>query len=131
MGRGVVDPYGSPPRDKWGIIINLLNSPRFRNVSLGLISGQPVSSADAEVQISFAPVSGTRLNIRIREADMEAEAHVLDLVIDAVDPAGLRRPDQRGPAAPVPNGWMAVRSNTTSDWELYNCCIRSLKASNP
>jgi hypothetical protein len=131
VGTNVVDPHGGPPKAKWGIIINLLNSPRFRNVSLGLISGQPVSSADAEVQISFAPVSGTRLNIRIREADVEAEAYVLDLVIDAVDPAALRCPDQRGPAAPVPNGWMAIRSDTTSDWELYNCCIRSLKASNP
>jgi hypothetical protein len=131
MGTGVVDPYGRPPADKWGIIISLLNSPRFQEVSLGLISGQSVCSADAEVQISFHGVSGTRLNMRIREADPDAEAHVLDLVIEAVDPVGLNRPDQRGRASPVPNGWQRVRSETTSDWELYNCCIHSLKPSNP
>lgn len=130
MGTGVVDPYGRPPAAIWSLTVNLFKSKRFRDVSLGLISGQPVSSADAEVQISFHEVSGTRLNIRIREADPN-EKYVLDLVIDAADPAGLKRPDERGPASPVPNGWRHVRSATTSDWELYNCCIHSLKPSNP
>jgi hypothetical protein len=131
VGTCVVDPYGSPPEDKWGITISLLNSPRFQEVSLGLICGQRVCSADAEVQISFQQVSETRLYIRIREADSDVEAHVLDLVVEAVDPVDLDHPDQRGLASPVPNGWMQVRSDTTSDWELYNCRIVSLKASNP
>ena len=131
MGTGVVDPYGCPPADKWGITVNLLNSKRFKEVSLGLISGQSVCSADAEVQISFKRVSEIRLNIRIREADLDVEAHMLDLVVQAVDPADLDHPDHRGLASPVPNGWRLVRNDTTSDWELYNCRIYSLKASNP
>ena len=131
MGTGIVDQYDCPPVDKWGITVNLLNSKRFREVSLGLISGQSVCSADAEVQISFEQVSDTRLNIRIREADSDVEAHVLDLVVEAVHPAHLDRPDKRGLASPVPNGWRLVRSDTTSDWELYNCRIHSLKSSNP
>ncbi len=131
VGTCVVDPYGSPPEDIWGLTISLLKSPRFQAVSLGLICGQPVCSADAEVQISFQQVSETRLNIRIREADSDLQTRVLDLVVEAIDPADLDHPDQRGLASPVPNGWMQVRSDTKSDWELYNCRIRSLKASNP
>ena len=102
VGTGVVDPYGRPPEDKWGITVNLFNSKRFRDVSLGLISGQSVSSADEEVQISFQQVNGTRSNIRIRESDLDIEVHVLDLVVEAVDPATLNHPDQRGLPSPVP-----------------------------
>lgn len=131
MGTGVVDPYGRPPEDKWGITVNLFNSKRFRDVSLGLISGQSVSSADEEVQISFQQVNGTRLNIRIRESDLDIEVHVLDLVVEAVDPATLNHPDQRGLPSPVPNGWRRVQSDTSSDWELYNCRIHSVKPANP
>jgi hypothetical protein len=130
VGTGIVDLQGRSPVAIWSLTISLFKSKRFREVSLGLISGQQVCSADAEVQISFHEVSGTRMNVRIREADPN-EKYVLDLVIDAVDPANLKRPDQRGPASPVPNGWQRVRNDTTSDWELYNCCIRSLKTSNP
>jgi hypothetical protein len=131
VGTGVVDPYDRSPADKWNITVNLLNSKRFRDVVRDLISGRSVRSDDAEVQISFKRVSDTRLNIRIREADSAVEAHVLDLVVEAVDPADLDQPDGRGLASPVPDRWMVVRTETTSDWELYNCRIHSLKASNP
>jgi len=131
MGTGVVDPYGCPPADKWRMTVNLFKSRRFKEVSMGLISGQPVCSADAEVQISFKQVSDTRLNIRIRDADVDIQSFVLDLIVQAIPPAGLDHPDKRGIAEPVPDGWRHVRSDTTSDWELYNCCIHSLKASNP
>lgn len=129
MGSGVVDPYGCPPENKWRTTILLLRSPRFRDVTRGLISGQSVRSDDAEVQISFKRVNDTRLNIRIRESDSDIEPIVLDLVLQAVDPAELADPDQRGLASPVPSGWMEPQSETTSDWELYNCRIHSLKPS--
>jgi hypothetical protein len=131
VGTGVIDPYGRPPVNKWGTTIKLLNSPRFQGVTLDLISGQSVRSNDAEVQISFKRVTDIRLNIRIREADSDIEPIVLDLVVQAVDPAGLPNPDPRGLASPVPDRWMEVQSETTQNWELYNCCIHSLKPSNP
>src|SRR6478736_2573387 len=62
VGTGVVDPDGRPPAAIWSLTVNLFKSKRFRDVSLGLISGQPVCSADAGVQISFDAVSGTRMN---------------------------------------------------------------------
>jgi hypothetical protein len=132
VGTGVVDPNGGPPEDMWHLTITLFDDP-FRDVSLGLISGRSVRSADAEVQISFKAVSKTRLNIRIRDADPVRHKQVLDLVVDAVDPDDLDHPDPRGIALPVPNGWQKIRSDTdtTSDWELYNCRIRSVKISNP
>jgi hypothetical protein len=130
VGTGVVDPNGRPPEDIWHLTITLFDNP-FKDVSLGLISGKSVCSADAEVQISFKPVSETRLNIRIRDADPVAQVHVLDLVVEAVHPDDLDHPDQRGLAWPVPNGWQQERSDTTSDWELYNCRILSVKISNP
>jgi len=131
VGRGVVDPDGGSPASTWRPTFILLRSPRFLNVTRGLISGQSVRSDDAEVQISFKRVNDTRLNIRIREADPDIEPIVLDLVLQAVDPAELADPDQRGLASPVPDGWMKPQSAKTSDWELYNCRIHSLKPSKP
>jgi hypothetical protein len=130
VGTGVVDRYGGEPVDKWENTINCLRSERFKDVVRGLISGQLVRSDDEEVQISFRWVTDTRLNIRIREADTDIEDILIDLVVEAVDPGGLDR-DQRGLATPVPDGWMAVQSETTSDWELYNCRIHSLDPTIP
>ena len=56
---------------------------------------------------------------------------MLNLVLEAIDPAGLDHPDQRGLASPVPDKWRVVQSETTSDWELYNCLIHSLDPANP
>jgi hypothetical protein len=127
----VVDRDGREPEDKWGLILDHLTSDRFEKVVRGLISGQLVRSDDAKVQISFKKVTDTRLNIQIREADPDRQKAVLNLVVEAIDPTDLDHPDPRGLASPVPDRWMVIRSDTTQDWELYNCRIYSLKPSKP
>jgi hypothetical protein len=127
----VVDRDGRDPEEKWGNILEHLISDRFEKVVRGLISGQLVRSDDAKVQISFKKVTDTRLNIQIREADPDRQKAVLNLVVEAIDPTDLDHPDPRGLASPVPDRWMVIRSDTTQDWELYNCRIHSLKPSNP
>lgn len=131
VGTGVVDPDGKPPMDEWGLIVKLLISKRFKNVVRGLISGERVRSDDAVVQISLRRVTDTRLDIRIREASPARQPIMLDLVLEAIDPACLKHPDHRGLASPALDKWRVVQNETTSDWELYNCRIRSLDPANP
>ena len=127
----VVDRDGREPVDKWRITLDHLTSQRFEDVVRGLISGQLVRSDDAKVQISFKKVSDTRLNIQIREADPGRQKALLNLDVEAIDPTELDHPDPRGLASPVPDRWMVIRSDTTQDWELYNCRIYWLKPSKP
>ena len=126
MGLGVVDPLGGSAWRKWEIRVVLVG-PRVQAAARGLLTGEPVLSADDAVVIRWTAAQGARGTLRVRDVDL-AQRYVLDITVHALSQqeiAALPVADPAGVAASI-DRWVDVTSASTQTWELFNCRVEEV-----
>lgn len=123
----MVDPLGGSAWQKWEIRVIYVGNPRVEAAVRGLLTGQPVLSADDAVVIRWTAAQGARGALRVRDADL-TQRFVLDITVRALSQqeiVALPVADPAGVAASI-DRWVDVTSPSTQTWELFNCRVEDV-----
>ena len=121
MGQGVVDPLGGSAWRKWEIRVVLVG-PRVQAAARGLLTGEPVLSADDAVVIRWTAAQGARGTLRVRDVDL-SQRYVLDSTVHAFSQqeiAALPVAEPAGVAASMRPGATAAEAAEAKRMRLFS-----------
>jgi hypothetical protein len=127
VGKGVLDPDGGSPRDRWRMYLELIrrDSERVGRAAATLLVGGPIMADDAAVQLTCTVVGPDRVHLVFRDADVSTKfsLHIEAKVIlrHLADRHTRRRLDPARDAQPLPDVWITPISSTRFTVELFNC----------
>jgi hypothetical protein len=125
MGSGIVTSNGAHPLDEWRARLAWFGSEALSADLRSFLSGQPVRSADGELEISSLalPDGSGAVRITLRRS---ASPYVADLVVIPIkSTSDSQDRDPRSPI-PAPDRWK-TDSGDGVVWELFNCEVVTLK----